>query len=81
MAGGAVGCVFGFTHLTAFLGAGDDLGVDESSPLAGVVVALPAALVGAGPGYLHGRQRPDRRLRFEAPTGGRSSMVIAIPLP
>lgn len=80
LVGGTVGFVVGFTHLSAFFGVGFDPGVDETSPLAGAVVALPGALVGAGLGYLHGRQQPDWRLRFEA-ADGRTSAAVEIPLP
>ena len=63
LVGGGIGFGLGVLgRLSDFGGGSSDL--DGTTLVVGAAVALPGALIGAGAGYLHGRQRTDWRLRF-----------------
>lgn len=79
LVGGGIGFGLGVLgRLSGFGGGGSD--VDGTALLAGAVVALPGALIGAGAGYLHGRQQTDWRLQFEA-RDGRVGLRAEVPFP
>lgn len=79
LVGGGIGFGLGVLgRLSGFGGGGSE--VDGTTLLVGAVVALPGALIGAGAGYLHGRQQTDWRLRFET-RDGRVGLRAEVPFP